>query len=353
MISSAAGQRLVSDRIEVDLDVSSFTKLATERGWGDGLPLVPPTEQSVLEMLAGTNRAADQVLAVLPPIGGVCTVEKLAINAAMAGAPPEAMPLLCAAIEAVADPRFELAGINSTTGSVVPALFVNGPIGGELGLPSREGCFGGAAGVAPAIGRALRLVMRNVAGQVVGITSQSVFGQPGRVAGIVVAEWEERSPWAPLAERRGVPGNALTAFGAMGTANIADTASTTGLELLAIIGSSVAFPGVNGFLTACPRSEFLVAINPVWADLIARDIPSIDDVQLVLWEQASRRVDQWPAVHRRAFEAAGRIDAAGLVHLSPDPSAVLVLVCGGTGSLHTTAVHSWGNTAAVTVGVHD
>ncbi|MGZ6027714.1 MAG: hypothetical protein ACXWKU_22080, partial [Caulobacteraceae bacterium] len=103
------------------------------------------------------------------------------------------------------DPVFNLFALNTTTCCVVPGVFVNGPVRHELGLPYAAGCFGGDAGPAPAIGRALRLLMRNVGGQVVGVSSKSVFGQPGRVTGIVVAEWEERSPWAPLAQRRGAP----------------------------------------------------------------------------------------------------------------------------------------------------
>jgi hypothetical protein len=338
----------MSERVEVELEVEEFTRYAAAAGWGDGLPLIPPTIERVEAMIAGADRPADEVIVVLASSGGACTVEKLAINAVLAGAPAEAMPLMMACLRAMDDLAFELVGINATTGSVVPAMIINGPIRHRLAIPFQEGCLGGVAGAAPAIGRALRLVMRNVAGQLIGVTSQSVFGQPGRVTGMVWGEWEERSPWAPLAERRGVAGDAVTVYGAMGTLNIADTKATTGLELLEIIGASVATPGANGFLPACPSSEFLVAINPIWADIIARDIPSIEDVQLVLWEQASRPVALWPAVHRDAFEQVGRVDAHGIVHLSPDPSYAMVMVCGGTGNLHATALHSWGNTAAIT-----
>src|SRR5204863_2604848 len=131
-----------------------------------------------------------------------------------------------------------------------------------LEIPYDVGCFGGAAGPGPAIGRAVRLVMRNVGGQVVGVSSKSVFGSPGRVAGIVVGEWEERSPWAPLAERRGVPGDAVTVFGTMGTMNICDPLANTADELLLAIGRGLAASGSNGFLHQLPFSEVLVGINP-------------------------------------------------------------------------------------------
>src|SRR5437879_4781618 len=215
---------LTSERLEVDDDVVAFTKLATDAGWGDGLPLVPPTEARVRDHVAASHHWPDDVLAELPPRRGRCTVEKLAVNAVMAGAPAESMPLLCAAIETMADPLVNLFALNTTTCSVIPGVFVNGPARHELKIPYGPGCFGGEAGPAPAIGRALRLVMRNVAGQVVGISSKSVFGQPARVVGIVVGEWEERSPWAPLAERRGAPpgANAVTVKDVPGTCDLAD-----------------------------------------------------------------------------------------------------------------------------------
>ena len=222
---------LASPRREADLDIANFTAFAMKKGWGDGLPMVPPTETRVRTFLSLNNRYPDEVIAVLPG-NAECTVEKIIINAVMAGAPPESLPLLIAAVEAVGEPDFELYGVNATTASVAPALFVNGPIRDLLDIPYKHGCFGGAAGGAPAIGRALRLIMRNIAGQVVGVTSQSTFGSPARVGGIVVGEWEERSPWAPLAERRGVKGNAVTAFGAMGTMNIIDTTSQRPVEFL-------------------------------------------------------------------------------------------------------------------------
>ena len=195
---------LSSKRHQADLDIEDFTKFSLEQGWGDGLPVIPPTEARVRGFLAKGNRYPDEVVCKLPPMDAECTVEKIAINAVMAGAPPESLPLLIAALEAMANPDFELFGLNATTASVVPLVLVNGPIRDKLNIPYKHGCLGGVATEAAAIGRALRLVIRNVAGQLIGVTSQSTFGSPGRVAGILFGEWEERSPWAPFAERRGV-----------------------------------------------------------------------------------------------------------------------------------------------------
>ncbi len=339
---------LASARIDVDDDPVAFTTLATDAGWGDGLPLIPPTEERVRAYVAASGRFPDECLADLPPRGGRATVEKLAINAVMAGAPAESMPLLCASIEAMADPLFNLFALNTTTCCVVPAMFVNGPSRDALGIPYDVGCFGGAAGPGPAIGRATRLAMRNIGGQVVGVSSKSVFGQPGRVVGIVVGEWEERSPWAPLAERRGVSGDAVTVHGATGTIDIADIVADDGATLLEVIGKSLAFLGTNAFIADHHGAEIMTCIAPPWADLIAQEYPSIDDVQERLHAHAALPLDWWPEPHRRKAEDAGRVDDQGMVRLVESPEHMLVMVNGGLGNLHALALHSFGPTRAVT-----
>jgi len=342
---------LTSSRIEVDDDPIAFTKFATDAGWGDGLPLVPPREDLVRSYVAASGRFPDELIASLPPRGGRCTVEKIAVNAVMAGAPSSAMPLLIASIDAMADSDFNLFALNTTTCCVVPGMFVNGPARDELDIPYGVGCFGGQAGPGPAVGRATRLIMRNVAGQKVGESSKSVFGQPGRVTGIVVGEWEERSPWAPLSERRGVPAgrNAVTVHGVTGTIDVADVVADNGLDLLQIIGKSLAFPGTNAFIgEAHHGSEIAVAIAPPWAELIASSVPDIADVQGLLWDHARLPLSFWPDPHQRVYENGGRVDAAGMVPLVESPDHLVVLVCGGLGNLHALAMHSFGPTRSVT-----
>lgn len=342
------GRRLDSPVLDVPAAQEEFDGFARERGWSDGLPLVPPTPERVARYLDGWGADPSEVIAELPPSNVACTAEKLAVNAVMAGAPPAALPLLRAAVEAVADPRYELHALNSTTGSVTTALVVNGEQRHTLGIPSGAGCLGGADGRAPAIGRALQLVMRNVAGQRVGVTSQSTFGQPGRTAGIVFAEWEERSPWAPLAERRGVPGDAVTAFGTMGTVNICETMATDADMLLRFVGRSLAYAGANGYLLQLSFAEVVVALNPVWAAMIGRAYPDVDDVAQILWEYASIPAQEWPAHYQELYAKHDRIDGQGRVHLARRPQDVLVMVAGGLGGLHAAALHSWGTTLAQT-----
>lgn len=343
---------LASKRMEVDLDVRRMSMDALADGWGDGLPLIPPTEDLVSEFIEASGRNAEESLGPLPPSGAPCTVEKVAINAVMAGAPGESMPLICASLLAMIDSSLWLEGINATTAAVVPAVIVNGPIRDRLQIPYQYSAFGGAASTAPAIGRAIRLVMRNVAGQVSGVTSESVFGQPGRVTGIVVGEWEERSPWEPLAQRRGVSGDAVTAFGTVGTCNIVDSEGCTGLELLEVIGKSLAYMGNNGFIRPTVFADQMVAINPIWAnDIIARDIPSFEDVSEILWQAARRPLSDFPEPCRPALELRGRIDEQGCAYLVEKPEEIHIFVCGGLGSLHAMMLPGFSNSQAVTLPV--
>jgi hypothetical protein len=339
---------LTSERIELPEDIGEFSAEALKLGWSDGLPCVPPTEDRVAAHVAASGLDAGTELGVLYPSGIACTVEHLAVNAVLAGAPENSMPLLAAAVSALTDPAFDLAGINATTASVVPALVVSGPIRDEIGLPYKHGAFGGAAGPAPAIGRALRLLIRNVAGQVVGVTSESVFGQPGRVTGIVTSEWVEESPWPSLGERRGVPGNSVTVFGVLGSANILNSYGSSGAEILEVIGKSLCFMGNNNMDHSAQFAHQVVALNPVWARIVAREFPNIADVQAVLYEHAAVPIEQFPASLHRPLEEAGDVHDDGRVYLMDSPDDVSVIVNGGKGSLHGTMLPGMSNMLPVT-----
>jgi hypothetical protein len=339
---------LVSKQHEVDLDVGAFTDYALKEGWGDGLPLIPPTSNRVRTYLSQNDRYPDEVVALLPPTKVELTVEKIVINMVMAGAPPEALELIISAIETIADPDFELYGVNATTAPVYPAFVVNGPIRDKLGIPYGYGCLGGVEGKVAAIGRTIRLIMRNIAGQVAGLTSQTTFGSPGRVAGIVTGEWEEKSPWAPLAERRGVKGDAVTSFGTMGTMNVIDTTSHHASDFLEMIGKSVAYAGCNAFSGAVPFAEMMIAINPICAEIVGREMPKIEDVQEVIWKYASADIDDLQRLHWEQLEQQGRIREDGRVYATPEPKDIIVFVAGGLGGLHATGFHSFGTSLAQT-----
>jgi hypothetical protein len=175
-----------------------FNRRFLDWGLGDGFPLVPATREKVNWMLAGTHHAPEEVVAEIDPAKGRATVEKIAINAVMAGAQPEQLPVLLATVEAIVDPRFELMKCAMSTGPYTPFLWVNGPIIDQLGVNYGQGCLGpGAQSRANiAIGRALRLIMMNIGGAYVGIGDMDTIGSPNKFS-MVVAENEKESPWAP------------------------------------------------------------------------------------------------------------------------------------------------------------
>ena len=197
-----AAAKLRARRVELAPLEDEFEALF-ERGWSDGLPLVPPTEKRVLAMLEGTTRAPDEIVAEVPPDLAPCTVEKVAINAVMAGCKPEYLPVVLAAVEAACTDAFNAHGVLATTMPVGPVLIVNGPIRRALGMNSGINVFGQGNRANATIGRALQLVIRNVGGGRPGEVDRATFGNPGKL-GFCFAEDEEGSPWEPLSVDLGV-----------------------------------------------------------------------------------------------------------------------------------------------------
>lgn len=172
-----------------------------KRGWSDGLPVIPPTEQSVAEMLTGTDLPPDHIVATLIPRKGKATIEKIAINAVMAGALPTHMPLIIAGVKALLNNRIaDMMAVS--TGSWAPFWIVNGPVRQDLNLNSFFGSMNPGDIANIAIGRAMGLITKNIRGIRKGIEDMGVLGNPMKFS-MVAAENEEESPWEPLHVERG------------------------------------------------------------------------------------------------------------------------------------------------------
>jgi len=196
------------------------------RGWTDGLPVVPPTMERVYAMLGGTRRAADEVIGIIPPDYRECTVEKAAVNAVMAGCRPEYLPVVLAAVQALAAEPFNAHGVAATTWYSGPVVVVNGPIATRIGMNSEHNAFGPGNRANASIGRALNLIVRNVGGSRPGEVDRSTQGHPTKYT-MAFAEREYDSPWTSLATERGVPqgGSAVTLFAGQGPTPISDQKS--------------------------------------------------------------------------------------------------------------------------------
>ncbi len=216
------GDGLASARVELASAEDPFEAMI-DRGWSDGLPLVPPTPERVAAMLAGTSRAAHDIVAVVPPDLVECTVEKVAVNAVMAGCRPEYLPVVIAALEAICTDEFNIHGVLATTMPVGPVLIVNGPIRHAIGMNSGGNALGQGNRANLTIGRAVQLVVRNVGGGAPGGVDRATLGNPGKI-GFCFAEDEEGSPFEPLSVAQGfAPGtNTVTVFAGEGPRCVVD-----------------------------------------------------------------------------------------------------------------------------------
>lgn len=197
---SENGYNLVE--IQGNDELEEFNRIYMERGWGDGLPLVPPTPERVNAMLAGYDLPADFSIAILPPLDGNATMWNIAVNAVMAGCEPKHLPVLVAAVEAASDPALDLRGISTTTNPDSLLIIVSGPIVEQLGLNAGAGSFGRGNRGNAAISRALHLIIQNVGGSRVGKTDMSTLGQPGEFV-MFLAENVSASPWLTFHKDRG------------------------------------------------------------------------------------------------------------------------------------------------------
>jgi hypothetical protein len=173
-----------------------------KRGWGDGLPIIPPTEAAVAEMMKGTDLPPDHLVAKVVPRMGKATVEKIAVNAVMAGALPTYMPLLITGVQVLVDPKANFAMFGVSTGSWSPFWIINGPVRNALKINSGVGTLSPGNIANATIGRAINLIAQNIGGARTGLENMEVHGNAERYSQ-VMAEDEENNPWEPLQVEHG------------------------------------------------------------------------------------------------------------------------------------------------------
>ena len=266
------------------------------RGLTDGLPVVLPTRERVGRALEAAGRAADELVALVPPNYGRATVERIATNAVMAGCRPEYLPVVIAAVEAVCDEAFDLHGVSATTNAPAPLIVINGPIRHALEVNCGAGVFGPGWRANATIGRALRLVCVNVGGAVPGVVSMSTFAHPGRYT-YCIGEREEASPWESLAVEHGFApaDDTVAVLAADAPLTVYDQRSRTAPDLLATIAASLA---VIEHHKMTHWGDTLLVLSPEHAAIVAGDGWSKADVRRFLFERLQRPVsDLVPGVN--------------------------------------------------------
>ena len=335
--------------IEAPADLDALNKFYIKRRWGDGLIIAPPTQEAVQRMLRHTNRAPDEVVATIAPGMGAATVEYIAIQGVMAGCYPEYLPVLIAAAEAVATPKFHLQAIQATTNPSAVWLIVNGPIARWLEVNSGAGCLGQGAWANATLGRALRLILQNIGGALPGEMDKATQGQPAKYS-FCCAENEEASPWEPLHVERGfaADANTVTVVGALGTWSMNMTAKK-GEEVIAMIGDTMQYPASSDYMYG--GAPFIL-LSPQHATLFHREGWNKAEVKRRLWEASKIRAGRSKgsefermATGRRA--ELGEIGPDTMVPISEKAEDISIIVAGGPGS-HSVFVPVSAHTRSVT-----
>lgn len=344
-------------RIEIEDSWEAVNAWFLERDMTDGLPIVPPTEARVRAMTDYAQRAlgwsAADVVATLMPKRGFATVEKIAANAVMAGCRPEYMSVLIACVQAIAEPRFNLDAVQTSTHNTSALPVVNGPIRKALDLNWGYNHTGSRWHSTTTIGRALRLIMSNIGG-----TPGSVnIHTQGHIARYehCIAENEDENPWQPLHVERGYPAevSTVTMIPACPAAMIDDNGgSQTPKEVLRTVANSIAYVGnrnING------EGEPVLILGPQHARLIASGGYSKEEVKQFVWEHARVPFSDIPRGNLASFSERNMklFDDTGpraRVPIAGSPADIVIVVMGGVGT-HSLSVQTQLACKTVTVPV--
>ena len=339
-------------RAEVPDSFQAIQDYCWEQGWTDGLPVVPPTEPLVRTMLASYCGDPSLSLGTLQPRNSQATLEKLAINAVMAGCQPEYFPVVVAAVKAVLDKDFNLACNAATTGGAAQVVIVNGPIAEELGINGDAACFGPGWRANAAIGRALRLVIRNMAGLIPGEMDKATLATPGRYS-FCFSENEGRSPWEPRNIQLGyAEGSSIVTVAAIrGVHTIMETTVATGLEVLQTIVGNMKAIGISNYYQIGTGAQIIMVICPEHAEEIAASGLSKSDVQEYIHQNARMPlhllVDRAHYGNRNWPSWVDQTNPETLVPIVRAAEDIVVIVAGGDGR-HSAWLAGWGVTRMAT-----
>ncbi len=353
LLAEAAGSPIRARRIEIapadDIDEFMF-----DQGFSDGLPVVPPTPERVLRMLSGVRRDPQDIVAVVPPNMAPATVEKIAINAVMAGCRPEYLPVVIAAVEAVCTDEFNMHGVTATTMGASPVLVINGPIRQRIGMNMKLAALGNGNRANATIGRALRLVIRNLGGARPGGVDRSTMSSPMKFT-MCFAEWEEGSPWDPLHVERGFQreDSVVTAFAmTSGPVQIVDQESrkpdqmggTLGLGLEAMFLSKIHRMPVDALLVVCPEHVRTLTSDGGYSKARLRD-----RIQAVTSRPLREMVSNEVSGAGIPVASAAKMTEAMLASPAPkfaDTKFIHIVVAGSEAGKFSAAFHGWVTGAA-------
>ncbi len=303
-----------------------------EQGWTDGLPVVPPTAEKIGAFLDAVGRSPSEILGTEPVRGRVVTVEKVAINAVMAGCRPEYFCVVLATVEAMLEPEHNLHAVTVSTMGAAPLLVVNGPVVDEIGLNSGVSVFGPGNRANATIGRAIRLTIMNVTGAVPGDLDQSSLGHAGKYTWCI-AEDQETSPWQALHVDRGYASSQSTVTVFPGLSPIQVSNLGGGSPEAALMGVS------DGLFVAGPgNEEIVVVLTPETIGHIKAGGWWKEQVAKFLWEDSRRTPGEW---EEHGYPT-GNADADELVGVTTTWEGITVIVAGGKAGSFSAVIPLWG-----------
>ncbi len=336
--------QLQSLQFQVPEDPIGFYEYAYDQGWTDGLPVIPPTPQLVEAFVRASGRPADYAVASLSPKEGVASIEKIAVNAVLAGCMPEYMPTLVAAVRAMAKPEFNLHSLQCTTNPCTPMLILNGPVRHQIEINCGHNCLGPGVRSNATIGRAVRLMLLNIGGGVPGETDEATHGMPGKYT-MCFGEMEEDSPWEPLHVERGFKreDSTVTVVGAQGTTNVCCLLKRAE-SILGWTANSIGRMGVNN--TILGGGEYVTVFPPGHAKRLQEQGYDKATVKKWLREHSRIPISSFPP---EGNNPQGHwIIEGDYVYVTQKWQDMMVVVAGAPEPYHIVSMPTFGDTWAAT-----
>jgi len=331
------GAATLTSRRHRAADEGEAIELCFARGWTDGLPVVPPTPDRVELMLRAVRLDPAHEITYIAHRAVSVTAEKVAINAVMAGCRPEYMPVVVAAVEGIGDPRWSYHGPGTSTAGAGVLLIVNGPVTRQLDINAGDNLFGPGWRANLTIGRAVRLVMRNVCGSMPGALDRGTLGHPGKLS-YVIAENEAESPWPPLHVERGFrpEQSAVTVLAAAAPRQFYNQLSNTAEGVLTTLADDMR---ASGNLMGQPN--FVVVLAGEHMRTIAASGWNKAMIREFLFEHTGNS----HAHLKRTQQMAGAVQPDDETRLRPlveSPDDILVLAAGGRAGAFSCYIPGWG-----------
>ena len=319
-------------------DASQANEFYFEKGWTDGLPILPPTEDRIQTMIEQVGLDPDHEITFIQERRVSVTVGKVAINAVMAGCKPEYMPVIIATLEAIGDPLFSYHGPATSTGGAAVFMLVNGPIAKELHINCGDNLFGPGWRANATIGRAVRLVMRNVIGTLPGRLDRSTLGHAGKYT-FCIAENEEESPWPPVHVERGFrPGqNAVTVLAALAPHQFYNQLSNTAEGILTTACANMRISAGAGN----PR-EYVMVIAGEHMRVIAKEGWSKEDIRRFCFEHTQASLGELKRIHVMPGDIRPG-DETVMQSIVPTAGDFIMVAAGGQGGAFSCYIPAWSN----------